>query len=99
MFGPSSHSAPRFGFCLTFPWVASRLLVTGASLVCLAVPAFQLLRGVSDFALDRRTRQQILEPILSDIQYELNKARTEPIGEAGTWILARGIWRLSTAVV
>jgi hypothetical protein len=78
--------------------VASRLLVTGASLVCLAVSAFEVFRGVSDSALDRRTRQQILQPILSDIQYELNKARTEPIGEAATWILARGIWSLSTAV-
>lgn len=78
--------------------VASRLLVTGASLVCLAVPAFELLRSVSDFALDRRTREQILQPILSDIQYELNKARTEPIREAGTWIVARGIWSVSTAV-
>jgi hypothetical protein len=78
--------------------VGSRLLVTGASLVCLAVSAFELLRGVSDFALDRRTREQILEPILSDIQYELKKARMEPIGEVATWIVARGIWSVSTAV-
>jgi hypothetical protein len=78
--------------------VASRLLVIGASLVCLAVSAFELLRGASDVALDQRTREQILQPIFSDMQYELNKARTVPIGEAGTWIVARGIWSLSTAV-
>jgi hypothetical protein len=78
---------------------ASRIAVTGACLVCLGVSVSELVRDAADIAFDRRTRQRVIEPIVLDIRFELDQARTEPSGKAATWILVRGIWSLCTAVV
>jgi len=70
---------------------ASRIAVTGACLVCMAVSVTELVRDAADIAFDRRTRQRVIEPIVLDIRFELDQARTEPSGKAATWILVRGI--------